>query len=928
MANQHAGSQRSRFWQRLWQMIRPRRKTSRPRLKRAWLWAELLETRLVPSLTVPIQIGNGAADSYAHPGTAVTLEVDLLNYASPVNVIHLAIDYDPSVLTINLTDISTTGSSTQSWGGAWNSITWDAHDAEVLGSLSSVSAFGTSSASVVQLTFHVNSGASPGLSAVSVDPGMDNYGTYLYVGATKQAWSAINTQIDVQATPTITWSAPGAITYGTALSSVQLDATGSVAGTTVYSPVSGTVLGAGASQALQATFTPTDTTDYTNATATVSINVNKATTTVGVTSSTGGVSEAGQTVAFTAVVSCQLSVVSAPSGTVTFADGSTSLGTGSLNSSGVATFTTSSLTSGTHAITATYSGDTNFSGGTSSPMTQTVGAALEVTSFTPTATGFMATFNSSLLLVTESGGVTVPVLHLYDNAFGYLGAPDVTVVGSSTGPVVGSLVVSTPRGGPANSEVTFIQSGQTGIGQDLSHVGVLPNDTCTVTLRGSNADGRTTEIQDTNGNELEGSDGTVGDNYVTTFVVNNPTASVTVSLPDFMRGPGQPVDVQNNTDSDGAIYQYPSSASGVQNNVSGSGMPLSLHNNASTAVTVTSVTLSLAYNPSLLTITAITAVPGSATATLDTTSTSGLALITYTDPFGLVLGPVGDPGNALDFVHLTASVPTGATYGAKEILDLQSINMNQGAYTSAGGTALDDAAIHAVGFPGDTAMEGEYGVTNALYATQVAVSLQSGFRDWALVDPIVIGNVTGDGQVTVDDALALSQAAVNITPDPNPFPPITMTPVINGPDPLLSIGNSCQLSVVSCQSDVVQVPVMLDQSDGLTAIDLVIAYDSSRLSVSAADVQRGSLTAGFSTFTVRVDQDAGIIYISGYQTDGALLGQGAGSLATIDFHLKDNAPAGAAGVKLLKNVGDCWTVLGGMDALGDDFLFDVQMGGS
>ena len=115
-----------------------------------------------------------------------------------------------------------------------------------------------------------------------------------------------------------------------------------------------------------------------------------------------------------------------------------------LNSNEVATFATSSLTVGSHTITASYSGDTNFSGSSSSPMTQTVGTPLEVTSFTPTATGFVATFDSSLMLVTVSGGVTMPVLHLYDNGFGNLGAPDVTVVGSSMGSVVGSLVVSTP----------------------------------------------------------------------------------------------------------------------------------------------------------------------------------------------------------------------------------------------------------------------------------------------------------------------------------------------------------------------------------------------------------------------------------------------------------------------------------------------------
>jgi len=82
-----------------------------------------------------------------------------------------------------------------------------------------------------------------------------------------------------KATPTITWATPSAITYGTALSSTLLNATANVPGTFVYSPVSGTVLGAG-SQTLSVTFTPTDTTDYNTATATVTLTVNKATPTI------------------------------------------------------------------------------------------------------------------------------------------------------------------------------------------------------------------------------------------------------------------------------------------------------------------------------------------------------------------------------------------------------------------------------------------------------------------------------------------------------------------------------------------------------------------------------------------------------------------------------------------------------------------------
>jgi hypothetical protein len=82
-----------------------------------------------------------------------------------------------------------------------------------------------------------------------------------------------------QATPKLTWAAPAAITYGTALSSTQLDATASVAGSFKYTPASGTVLAAGP-QTLKVAFTPTNATDYTTASASVTLTVNKATPTI------------------------------------------------------------------------------------------------------------------------------------------------------------------------------------------------------------------------------------------------------------------------------------------------------------------------------------------------------------------------------------------------------------------------------------------------------------------------------------------------------------------------------------------------------------------------------------------------------------------------------------------------------------------------
>jgi hypothetical protein len=80
-------------------------------------------------------------------------------------------------------------------------------------------------------------------------------------------------------TPTITWSTPTAITYGTALSAAQLDASANYPGTFIYSPASGAILAAG-TQALMATYTPSNSSNVSSATATNSLTVNKATPTI------------------------------------------------------------------------------------------------------------------------------------------------------------------------------------------------------------------------------------------------------------------------------------------------------------------------------------------------------------------------------------------------------------------------------------------------------------------------------------------------------------------------------------------------------------------------------------------------------------------------------------------------------------------------
>src|SRR5205814_10458584 len=88
-----------------------------------------------------------------------------------------------------------------------------------------------------------------------------------------------------------------------------------------------------------------------------SFTIGKASTTTAV-SATPNPSNSGQNVTFTATVT---SAAGTPTGTVQFKDGGTNLGSPqTLNGSGVATFSTTSLTTGVHPITADYSGATNF----------------------------------------------------------------------------------------------------------------------------------------------------------------------------------------------------------------------------------------------------------------------------------------------------------------------------------------------------------------------------------------------------------------------------------------------------------------------------------------------------------------------------------------------------------------------------------------
>jgi len=154
------------------------------------------------------------------------------------------------------------------------------------------------------------------------------------------------------------------------------------------------------SHSITATYTG-DATDSASTSNTVSVTVNKASTSTALTV-TPNPSVYGGSVTFTATVTS--STAGTPTGSVTFLDGSTVLGTGPV-SGGMATYATTTLGLGSHSITAVYGGDTSFSTSTSPAVTQTVNQASTSTALTvtpnPSVYGGSVTFTAT---VTSSGG--------------------------------------------------------------------------------------------------------------------------------------------------------------------------------------------------------------------------------------------------------------------------------------------------------------------------------------------------------------------------------------------------------------------------------------------------------------------------------------------------------------------------------------------
>ncbi|MGI4827637.1 MAG: MBG domain-containing protein, partial [Janthinobacterium lividum] len=212
----------------------------------------------------------------------------------------------------------------------------------------------------------------------------------------------------------ITWAAPAPIAYGTPLSVAQLNASASTAGNFVYSAAPGLILSSGL-QIISVSFTPTDINDFSPATKAVQLLINRQGTATILTTNAGTMVP-DQAITFTATVTP--ASYGSPTGTVSFFDGTTLLGSGTL-ANGSATYSTM-LASGTHTLTAAYNGNTDF---LASSNVGLLGVSIAPLDFTLTAvspvsqtviTDGSTTFSYSLtpLYGTYPGPVTLAVAGL------------------------------------------------------------------------------------------------------------------------------------------------------------------------------------------------------------------------------------------------------------------------------------------------------------------------------------------------------------------------------------------------------------------------------------------------------------------------------------------------------------------------------------
>jgi hypothetical protein len=197
----------------------------------------------------------------------------------------------------------------------------------------------------------------------------------------------------------------------------------------------------------------------TSTSATVIETVNLGATTTVVAASINP-SVTGQSVTFTATVTVVSPAAGTPTGKVNFEDGGVTIagcGAKTLAAAGTATCAFTYTGAGAHAITAVYTGDTNFAGSTSPTFTQTVSQASTSTalssSLNPAVTGQTITFTATVSAIAPGAGVRTGTVVFQD------GGTTITGCAAQAVSAAGTARCTTPFATTGSHGITAVYSG-------------------------------------------------------------------------------------------------------------------------------------------------------------------------------------------------------------------------------------------------------------------------------------------------------------------------------------------------------------------------------------------------------------------------------------------------------------------------------------
>jgi hypothetical protein len=178
---------------------------------------------------------------------------------------------------------------------------------------------------------------------------------------------------------------------------------------------------------------------------------------------------------------------SVPTGTVIFKDGTTSLGSMTLNRTGIAVFSTSSLSVGAHSITAAYSGDAANGGSTSSAASVTVSAAAAPTVTISVAPTSIAVGQSATLTWSSTNATACTASNAWTGSEAVSGTLSETPTTAGT---LNYVLTCTGAGGSANATATLtvtVASPQPTVTIAVSPTSITVGQSATVTWSSSNA---------------------------------------------------------------------------------------------------------------------------------------------------------------------------------------------------------------------------------------------------------------------------------------------------------------------------------------------------------------------------------------------------------------------------------------------------------